>query len=147
MMLGDLTMSTRDDLFEVRRMTSLPYKFDDNVWLSITVEMDFDITTYEREVYTSLELLSDIGGLSGMLMTVFGFLIMTWNFQIFDNYLVSKLFKIRKPEASLDKSEGYFNQSVFITLSSFPYCGELFRHLCPRCKHCCCKQSRKSKAM
>ncbi len=80
MMLGDLTMSTRDDLFEVNRMTSLPYEFVDNVWLSITVEMGFDITTYEREVYTSLELLSDIGGLSGMLMTVFGFLIMTWNF-------------------------------------------------------------------
>ena len=137
-MLGDLTEESRDDLFEVRRLTSLPYEFVDNVWLSITIEMDFDVITYEREVYTSLELLSDIGGLSGMLMTVFGFVIMTWNYQVLDNYLVSKLFKIRKPEAKLDKNESYFNQSDFITLSKFPYFGELFRHLCPRC-NCCCK--------
>ena len=146
LMLGDLTMKTRDDLFEVKRLTSLPYEFVDNVWLSITVEMDFDITTYEREVYTCLELLSDIGGLSGMLMTVFGFLIMTWNYQVLDNFLVSKLFKIRKPEEQLDENENYFNQSYFITLSSFPYCGELLRNLCPRCKRCC-RQSRKFKAM
>lgn len=35
-------------------MTTLPYEYVDNVWLSITVEMDFDVMTYEREVYTSL---------------------------------------------------------------------------------------------
>ena len=54
MMLGDLTKQEKDDIFEVKRLTTLPYEWTDNVWLSITVEMDFDVIKYEREVYTSL---------------------------------------------------------------------------------------------
>ena len=80
MMLGDVTMNTRDDLFEVQSQARLPYEWRDSIWFSITVEMNFDVLTYEREVYTSLEMLSDIGGLQGMLTAVFGFMIMAWNF-------------------------------------------------------------------
>ena len=79
-MLGDLTERTNDEIFKVKRMTTLPYEWTDNVWLSITVEMDFDTITYEREVYTILSLLSDIGGLSGILMSVCGLLMMAWNY-------------------------------------------------------------------
>jgi hypothetical protein len=127
-----------DYLFEVKRMTSLPYEWDDNVWLSITVEVDFDVITYEREVYTSLQLLSDIGGLSGILMTIAAALMVLWNYQSFDNYLVSRLFRIRKPEEEVAKRSNYFNQSQYITLSKYPKFGELVRKCCPSFM-CCCR--------
>ena len=79
-MLGDLTERVKDDIFEIKRMVTMPYEWTDNVWVSISVEMGFDVIAYEREVYTSFELLSDIGGLSGILMTVCGLLMMAWNY-------------------------------------------------------------------
>ena len=54
MMLGDLTMREKDDIFEIKNLEKKPYEKLDNIWLQVTVEMDFDVITYEREVYTSL---------------------------------------------------------------------------------------------
>lgn len=57
----------------------LPYERDDNVWVSITVEMDRDLTTYERTVYNLLDLLADIGGLMGSLFVFCNFIAAVWN--------------------------------------------------------------------
>ena len=54
MMLGDLTKDQKDDIFEIKSLSTKPYEKFDNVWLQVSVEMDFDVITYEREVYTSL---------------------------------------------------------------------------------------------
>ena len=42
----------------------MPYEYKDNVWVSVTVEVDLDLTFVERKVYTLFASLSDIGGLS-----------------------------------------------------------------------------------
>ena len=63
--------------------------------MSITIEMDTGLMTYERTVYTLFDLLSDIGGLSGILISLFFLIVSTWNHNKFANMLVSKLFKIR----------------------------------------------------
>ena len=57
----------------------LPYERDDNVWISITVEMDRDLTTYERTVYNILDLLADVGGLMGILFVFCTFITAVWN--------------------------------------------------------------------
>lgn len=57
----------------------LPYERDDNVWISITVEMDRDLTTYERTVYNLLDLLADVGGLMGILFVFCTFITAVWN--------------------------------------------------------------------
>ena len=57
--------------------------------------MDTGLMTYERTVYTLFDLLSDIGGLSGILISLFFLIVSTWNHNKFANMLVSKLFKIR----------------------------------------------------
>ena len=85
-------------------METMPYEHSDNVWLSITFEMSLDLITYEREVYTFLLLLSDIGGLAGALMTLLALFMTLWNFKTFDNYLVSKLFRIRRKNSSIKEN-------------------------------------------
>ena len=66
----------------------MPYEKFDNTWVSVTIEMDLSLITYERNVFTLFDMLSDIGGLSGILMTLFGVLTAMMNLKTFDNMMV-----------------------------------------------------------
>ena len=68
-MLNDLTKMEVEGLFSMQKRDSLPYEESDNTWIMVTVEMDPNLTVYDRSVYTYFDLLSDIGGLNGILMT------------------------------------------------------------------------------
>ena len=80
----------------------LPYEINDNVWVSVSVEMDLNRMNYERSRYTAFDLLSDIGGLLGMFAEIFAIFLAAWNYNVVENYMVSKLFRI-KNESSIDK--------------------------------------------
>ena len=108
-MLGKITKEERKELFRINHKETMPYEHSDNVWLSITFEMSLDLITYEREVYTFLLLLSDIGGLAGALVTLLSLFMTLWNFKTFDNYLVSKLFRIRRQLASINKHTSFYD--------------------------------------
>ena len=72
-MLDDWTLEPYEDLFKISKKALLPYEKPDNVWLSVTVEVDLNLMTYERTLYTLFDLLSDVGGLSGILVTILPF--------------------------------------------------------------------------
>ena len=55
--------------------------------------MNYDLTVIERSGYTLLDMLADVGGLQGMLVSTISIFLNIWNFNFFDNYLVSKLFR------------------------------------------------------
>ena len=59
----------------MNRKDSLPYEEDDDTWIMVTVEMDPNLMKYERTIYTFFDLLSDLGGLNGILMTIAGIII------------------------------------------------------------------------
>ena len=84
----------------------------DNVWASVTFEVDLDMITYERKVYTVLDMLSDVGGLFEFLICFFAFLSWIWNYQSIENYLASRLFKIKK--------DSEVEEDDFIRLNSLP---------------------------
>ena len=63
--------------------------------------MDMNIMHYERKLYTLFDMLSDIGGLAGILSLFFGVISAAWNYQVLDNFMVSRLFKIRKPSEEI----------------------------------------------
>ena len=96
MMLDDWTLLPYDDLFHFTQIQPRPYERDDNVWVSVTVEMDLNLMTYERQLYTMFDLLSDFGGLQGIGVSIFAWFAGAWNFNNFDNMLVSNLFKIKR---------------------------------------------------
>ena len=55
--------------------------------------MDMDLTVIERTGYTVLNILSDVGGLQGILISGISLLLSVLNHNYLDNYLVTKLFK------------------------------------------------------
>ena len=54
-------------------------------------------------------MLSDVGGLSGLFVTVFAMLAGIWNFNSFDNFMVSRLFKIKKPKEEIGEGDSFFS--------------------------------------
>ena len=85
----------------------MPYEKFDNTWVSVTVEMNLSLITYERNVFTLFDMLSDIGGLSGILMTLFSVLAAIWNLKNFKNMMVSALFKVTKTQNEMKKDQHY----------------------------------------
>lgn len=55
--------------------------------------MNMDLGLIERTGYTVLDILSDVGGLQGILISGISLIISALNYNYLDNYLVSNLFK------------------------------------------------------
>ena len=72
------------------------YEKDSNAWVDITVEMNFSEKLISRAGYTFLDYLSDIGGMQGLLISGVSYFVSFWNYNYFDNYMVTRLFKIKK---------------------------------------------------
>ena len=61
--------------------------------------MDLNRVSYSRSRYTAFDLLSDVGGLSGMFASIFSVIMIIWNYNALDSYLVSHLFKYRTKDS------------------------------------------------
>ena len=94
----------------------------DNVWVSVTIEMDLDVMHYERQVYTLFDMLSDFGGLTGILSSVFTLFTSAWNYQAFDNFIASRLFKVQKLSEQINPDTDYNDESEHIKIGVFPNC-------------------------
>ena len=95
--LDKYTKIEYDSLFKLSRKDVMPYEKSDNTWVSVTIERDLDLWHYERSVYTMLDLLSDVGGFHGMLILILALVASAWSYNSLDNFMVSRLFKIKKP--------------------------------------------------
>ena len=109
----------------------MPYEKFDSTWIFVSIERNLDMMHYERSVYTMLELISDVGGFNGALILLLALVSQIWNFNNFDNFMVTRLFKMRKPKEEIDEYLEFFNQSDFIKVSNFPYCIEFLRSIIP----------------
>ena len=78
-MLGEITEIEMDNLFKLEKKQPMPYEFNDSVWISVTVEMSLDLFKYDRQMYTMFDMLSDIGGLSGIIITFTSIFLKVWN--------------------------------------------------------------------
>ena len=64
-------------------------KPDDNVHFRISYERDLNLRVVERTTYGILDMLGDVGGVSGMFFSIGLFLVNILQFQAFENYMVS----------------------------------------------------------
>lgn len=108
-MLDEVTRIDMSGLFRLEMQTILPYEEFDNTWVSVTIERNLNVMHYERKVYTAFDMLSDIGGLTGIIATLFGLINATWNYNAFDNFMVSRLFKIKKRKQEIYEGMPIFN--------------------------------------
>ena len=56
-----------------------------------------------RDGYTILDFLSDIGGILGLLISGITYILVSWNYNYFENFLVTRLFKLQRVD--LDEEE------------------------------------------
>ena len=63
--------------------------------MDITVEMNLSVKNVERAGYSFFDLLSDVGGMQGLLISCCGTILGVLNYNNFDNYLASRLYKIK----------------------------------------------------
>ena len=80
-----------EDLFEIFTNTLVktrPYEFRDNVHLQVTFEFDLSLYRVDRDVYSILDWIGDIGGLSEGLALFFGGMFALMSFNNFDHYMI-----------------------------------------------------------
>ena len=88
----------------------------------IIIERNLDLTKLERRVTTLSDLMSDVGGFFGLLVMFGRTFSRLWNFNSFNNFLVSRLYKIMKPSEKVEEQTSYFERSEFLTRSNMPQC-------------------------
>ena len=66
----------------------MPYEKSGDHWCMVTIERELAVRHYERRVYTTFMMLSEVGGLTGILTFLFMFFSSVWNYNVFDNYMV-----------------------------------------------------------
>ena len=91
-------------------------------------------------------MLSEVGGLTALLYLIFGSVVSAWNFNSFDDLMVSRLFKIKKPAEEINPDFDFFKKSDYIKLYDSPNCKEWLISLIPT-KCICCKKDRREIAM
>ena len=70
----------------------------------ISFEVDLDQTVIQRIGYTIPDLLSDIGGIEALVLSLFGVILSFWNHNNFDNHLVSKFYKLKNKNAKQNRA-------------------------------------------
>ena len=71
--------------------------------MDLTLEMNLDQESLFRNGYTLLDVMSDIGGMQSILVSGLSLAITFFNYRNFDNYLVSRLYRVRDEDAQTNK--------------------------------------------
>ena len=75
-----------------------PYEKDPVLQTSIVIEASLDQLFIQREGYTILDLLSDVGGLSGIGIWMLDILVKILNYDYMNSYMASKLYKLKNQQ-------------------------------------------------
>lgn len=87
--LDQITETFDGTIFNIDPLPIRSYEKDYDVQMDISIEMNLDFTTIQRTGYTFLDLLSDIGGIQGLLMSFIGILLSVFNYNNFDNFMAT----------------------------------------------------------
>ena len=138
--LDDLTELDDASIFSLESMPVLPYEKDYNAQADVTIEVNPNLRVVARDMYTFLDLLSDIGGMQGILISGMAYALAFWNFNQFDNFMVSRLFKLQKPPAEQRTDMKRNERSDFMVpprlYNPKEYCMNLVPKCFCRCKFC-----------
>ena len=84
------------EIFTNTLVKTRPYEFPDNVHLQVTFEFDLSLYRVDRDVYSILDWIGDIGGLVEGLALFFGGLVALISFNSFDHYMIEYLYQRRE---------------------------------------------------
>ena len=73
--LDDLTKIKNDGIFQIEKVQTRTYEKNYDVQMDITVEMNLSVKNVERAGYSFFDLLSDVGGMQGLLISCCGIIL------------------------------------------------------------------------
>ena len=117
--LNDITAYRNKTIFRLKELPIRPQERDLNVQTEIRIELAFDINEISRDSYKFVDFLSDIGGMNGMLISGSLLFLSMWNFNNFDNTIVSRLYKIEEPSDNEDMSTNELKPSKISNIQDF----------------------------
>ena len=137
--LDDLTELFNNSIFEIESLPIRSYEKDYLVQMEISLEMNLDQKTLARTGYNVLDVLSDVGGIQGILMSGFGIILSIFNYNNFENYLASRIYIVQR-SATGNVSE--IKPTRFLNFYEWLY------DLIPRFLRCnCCNKTKKMQEM
>ena len=74
-----------------------PYEFKDRVHLQVSYEFDLTLHRIDRDVYSILDWIGDVGGLNEGLFLFFSVILAYFQYFDFENFLVDRLFRQYQP--------------------------------------------------
>ena len=120
--LDDLTEFDDASVFKLENLPILSYEKDYFTQMDITIEMNLNQKVIARQGYTVLDFISDLGGMQGMLISFIGWFIAIWNYNMFDNHMVSRLFKVKKrdPEDQVEvQTSDFMEPDYFFNIKEY----------------------------
>ena len=84
---------------------------EDDLVQGIQIEVNANLTLIQRSGYHIIDLLSDVGGLQGLLISAISVFLSVWNYKNLENYLAVKLFKFENIDSvELDSAKAVPSQ-------------------------------------
>ena len=90
--MDELTELEDSSVFKLVRGQTTLIDFVPGLIMSIPFEVDFDRSVIHRDSYTIIDVLSDIGGLNGLITSFLAVLVSILNHNNFDSFLASQLY-------------------------------------------------------
>ena len=83
----------RSFIFGIKPLTMRPYEYWDDVHIAITYEFDLNLFQIDRDTYSLLDWLGDIGGFQSALVLLLGIIFGIINYHTFEDHLVAQLYR------------------------------------------------------
>ena len=138
MNLDDITLLQDAEPFKLNEIQTKSYEADTETLMDITFERSLDLLVIARAGYTVLDLISDIGGILGILMSAAGTFLFAWCYNSFDNYMVTKLYRVADSQmAEDDETKGASAGHKNLKKEPWRDLKEFLKSITPSCLWCC----------
>ena len=129
--LDEFTELEDDSIFTLNREPDRSYEKDYHAWFDLTIEMNMNTVSHKRQGYYIFDLISDVGGIQSLLFSVFAFFVSVWNYNMLDNSMVNRLYKLERKDENSRHVKDTFRESDFMKPRRFYNPKEYFRDLLP----------------
>ena len=123
--------------------------FANNMLNSVTFELSLSLDVYERQVYSLLDILSDIGGLYGCLRGIFHIIVLFFQFRGDHMFIMKDMFN--SEDKSFQKMTPLERQETKIVLEKRNRiqwnCWFVLMANCKIFCPCCCKMSKRERIL
>ena len=88
-----MTKLEDSSVFKLDKRALIPYMDVEELVQGIQVDHDANLTLLQRDGYTIIDILSDVGGIQGILLSGITLFLSVWNYNQLEDYLATKLYK------------------------------------------------------